>query len=591
MLLIALLTVLLQCSGTGGGGEKPGGTTQTTIECRSDADCGSGKACHTELGVCLDVAPEGLEFSVYVEPEVISGFLPVVLDTARTDAQGAIDLQVPVPIEVKGVCAFAPENPYQGILELLGGRIIATASTPISGIALKSEAKVSDRQELGHEWTFSLSVLPDVPYTLTFLPDERPNSQDLSTLPTFVKTGIFHEPVTNYRFLLPQKQAYIASTIVGVVTLDTEGLFPVQNAVVTGFAGGIKGTKAVTDSQGRFKVVLPPDESGVTLRVEPDAKDVTFVGREFYFDAFPKDLSTVHLVLGEQPQEYHLLVHVYGVSGQDISPIPLARVEATRQGQGEIGYEASATGKDGVAPLTLFGGSYRLVVTAPMDSPFGTKEFLVDVSSDNQVFHAEMPKRSVVRGVVVSFDQDTPVPSAIVTIQTNSLSALSDAPASAPEMSMSIITDNDGAFSVMLDPGRYAITVVPPTSSTLARFSQPSIEIGEDDVLLKISLLKGVIVRGSVRSALDGAPVPTAQVQFYFRVGTSGGYSEPWSLQDSAFGQVVQLAGFTKTDVSGLFQIMLPPVKAQRNEPELGGEDMGGEPSSFGLPGIQVEKR
>jgi hypothetical protein len=590
MLLIALLMLFLQCSSPGGGGEELAGNTKATIECRSDADCASGKACYTELGICLDVAPEGLAFSVYVEPEAGAGFLPVVFDNAKTDAQGAIDLQVPAPIEIKGVCAFAPENPDQAVLELVGGRIIAATPTSICGMALKSEARVSDRQEVGHDWTFSLFVLPHVPYTLTFLPDERPNSVDLTALPTFVSAGVFDEPVTNYRFLLPSKQAYIASTIVGVVTFDTEGLLPVQNAVVTGFAGGIKGTKAVTDSQGRFKVVLPPDEWGLTLRVEPVAKDATFVGREFYYDALPKDLRTVRLVLGEQPQKYRLLVHVYGVSGQDIVPVPLAGVIAERVGQGEIGYQASVTGKDGVAPMTLFAGSYRVVVTSPMDSPFATKEFMVNVSSDNQVFHAQLPKRSVVKGVVASVDENTPVSSAVVTVQTNSLFALSGEPSSAPEVSTTVVTDENGAFSVMLDPGRYAVTVVPPAGSKLARFSQPLLEVGEEDLFLKISLPKGVLVKGKVRSAVDGVPLPTAQVQFYFKVGAQGGYSGTWSLQDSAFGQVVQLAGFTKSDNLGQFQVMLPPINAERSEPRFTGADNGGEPASFGLPGIEVQK-
>lgn len=591
MLLIALLIIFTHCSESGEEVRSVGMTPHAKLECRSDADCGLGKACHTELGLCLELAPEGLEFSVYVEPAPSSGFLPVVFESVTTDAGGAIDVQLPRPVQVRGICAFAPESPEQTVLELLGGRLIATASTTISGIALISETKVSDQQELGTEWTFSISVLPGVPYILTFLPDERPNSSELSTLPTFFTVDLFDESVTNYRLLLPQKQAYIASTVTGVVTLDSEGQSPVRNAVVTGFAGGLKGTKATTDSQGRFKVVLPPDEWGVTLRVEPDPKDATFVGREFYFDALPQDLKGVHLVLGKQPQKYRLLVHVYGVSGQDLMPVPLAGVKMQRLGEGELEYHASATGKDGVAAFTLFGGSYRLVVTPPADAEFASKEFFVDVISDNQVFHAQLGRRSLVRGVVLSADQKTPVPSAIVTIQTNKVSALSGSPSSGTEMSASVITDNDGLFSVMLDPGLYAVTVVPPASSKLARFSQPVLEIGEEDLFLKISLPHGVLVRGTVTSSLDGAPLPDTRVQFYFKVNPPSRFSEPWSLQDSAFGQVVQLAGFTNTDTLGQFQLTLPPINPNRNEPQYAGEDSGGRPFSFGLPDIEVEKR
>lgn len=605
-LFVIAVTALVACGGGPGtepsqnrGDDLPPGSgsvpPKQALGCTSDRDCAAGEGC---VGVCLPLAGEGLTYSVVVVPPAGSGLIPDQFAGVAVQAGGTLDLTVTEPVEVRGTVAFTPDALTPALpagqdsqaLEPVGGILVATAAGLIPGTQFRSEASVQAQQKVGEDWTFVLRLLPGVPYSVTFVPSDEPARGALAQLPTYTFSAQFSKSETGLQVLIPSKTDYLASSIVGVVFLDEAGSQPVQGAKVSTVGSGMKGTTAVTDEKGVFRIVVPPGAGGLTLRVEPGKGLPLFPIREFVYAGGARELSadaTPRFVVGPVPPVREVLIQVFSVQGQTLNPVAQARVEADGQAGGGLASGYTVTGADGVARLSLLEGVYALAVIPPEGSAYAARVSTLDLESnqDTNVFHVPLSPRTRIAGLVVRDDDGTPVVGAAVTFQSDRVSAFVGTSLAANEVTASAVSNADGAFEVLLDPGVYAMTVIPPASAGLARFGQPEVDLTGGDAQVTARLVRGALVRGRVLAAGSGSPVPGAQVQLFFEVSNKG--LAP-TFVGASYASSIQTVGSTNTGTDGRFSVVVPDTGAAGAGPWDGGDGPGSGGDGFGLPAVEV---
>lgn len=553
-----------------------------------------GEVCADQ--VCLSVARSGAIFSVMVFPPAGSTLIPDQFVGVEVDSGGMLDLTLTEPVEVRGVVAFAPDKvgPVEATeypvetLETVGGLLVATAPGWIPGTSFRSEASVQTQQKIGQDWTFLLRLLPGVPYSITFVPDSDPARGALAHLPTHTFFAQFSKSESGVQLLLPSKSEYLQASLQGVVVLDEAGSTPVRGAKVSVVGNGTKGSTATTDEQGVFRVLVPPGAGTLTVRVEPGKGSPLFPIREFHYAEGLSEIqngATPRFVVGPVPPLRDILVQVFSVVGQTLEPVPQARVEAEGKAGGGATFGYTVTGADGVARLTLLQGVYALAVIPPAGSTFASQVSVLDLETNpgSNVFHVPLSRRTTILGRVVRDDDGTPVAGAVVTLQSHRIAALAGTSHESYEMTASTVSDAQGAFEVLLDPGIYALTVIPHASSGLARFGQPEVDLTTGDALVTVRLVRGAVVRGRMVAAGTGEPISGAQVQFFFDV--SGGSFEP-AFSGATYAAAIQAVGSATTGSDGRYMLVVPHIEGRQSETR--GDGTGYVSPSFGLPAVEV---
>lgn len=578
--LIGLLLVLA-CEGVRPANVPQGTAGQSLPKCSTDQECAEGEGCAN--GLCLPLASEGRVFSVQVTPPSGSGLVTDQLTGVSVGSNGSLDVAITSPIFVRGAVGFAPENggPADG-LETVGGRLLAIAPGLIPGTHFSFETVVRAKQEIGNDWTFEIALLPATTYTFTFVPDIDPARGPLSSLPphtftaSFVKSG-------NFDVLLPSRSEYMSASLQGLVIIGEATNQFVRGAKVTAFGDGQRGTSAITDEKGFFRVVVPPKAHGVTIRIEPSKDSPIFPTREFtYADASAlSDTVLPKFEVGPIPRMRDVMVIVFSASDQKFQPVPQARLEAEGVAGGGLFSGSSVTGSNGVGYLNLLEGRYALAVIPPEGSPYAATVTTLDLESypDTSVFSVGVQRRLKLTGNVVREANGEPVPRASVTIQSAKVKAFEGTAQASYEVAASATTDAVGSFELFLDPGIYALSVLPPPDSGLARFSQAEVDL-KNDVHVTVRLVKGTLVRGRVISD-SGVPVGNAKVELFFDLPRTE--DEP-SFVGTTFATSLQTAGSGVTDEQGRFNIIVPEAWPQRDKGN--GDGWGGH--GFGLPRVEM---
>lgn len=625
--LVLVCMALLACSGGGDPSvtgdpqnQQPGpsGLPAPAPECAGDGDCAEGSGCALPAGACVAFAEEGQVFSVLVKPQGDTDLLPDQYVGVAVGAGGRLDLTIDDPIEIRGVAVFgntdlvaatgqAPTN-----AETVGGYLVATAPGLIPGTQFRSESKVlADLEDvtkvqnpdtnMDFKPAYTLLLLPGRVYELAFIPDLH--DDELPDLPVHYVSTQFSKS-GRFDIVLPSREQYYGAKFTGLVVLDEAGSQPVEGARVTGTVGdGTAGTTATTDSLGVFTMVLPPGQGLVTLRVEPGQSSLTFPEREFFYVEGLTELvalATPRFVVGPVPPEREIILQVVNVSESGLEPVPQARVEAHGMAAGGEASGFGIAGSDGVVKMTLMEGVYSLTIMPPAGSRFASNQTVLDLETkkNEEVFVVPLGVREMIQGRILRMETDEGVSGAVVTLQTNQVSAFEGAQQGIQDFSVDVVTDATGGFDVFVDPGLYAISVVPPAWSGLARFSQPSVDLTVGDASLNVSLPDGALVRGRVqRIDAEGKAVPldAAQVQFYFEASEDKLADGYWALDQTSFATAIQLAGSSSVDDLGAFSLVVPQLDQallDDGEPLPGTEPNGGEDadakSAYGLPAVEV---
>jgi hypothetical protein len=406
-----------------------------------------------------------------------------------------------------------------------------------------------------------MDVLPGVDYTMTFLPDD-----------TTIPAGSWPVNVGMSGILdleLPELDSYF--TVSGVVRRasgDTK--IPVPGALVTATIGNRFASTSTSDSNGIFTLSIPPVTGEVVLDFKSGPDGPIFPGRTMRWDdleqleqSLPK---TRFLVFDTDPIPEILTITLQVLGVRDaLSRIPMGGSLIFMEGTAGEGIFNSRTVVDANSLSTVIvpAGVYSVTVVPPpsMESQttrapqFAIAHRTTDLTNTGgRIFAIELPQRPEITGKLVYSDTQEPIAGGRITMATVLDEVIEHASSFNPDIVHEAKTDADGAFSLYLDPGRYAMRVEPPTGSGLAPASWPIVTINGTENL-QIGLQTGHALSGTIVSSL-GKPLPDTLITFLFP--TDSDFFDAWPFKEAGFSYSVRKAGETVTDINGKFEIILP---------------------------------
>lgn len=613
---LAVLLAFAACgtsadAGYGDDAQVPAGNDRAAA-CTTDADCAVGSGCHRGQGVCLPFPESMPTFSVALDPPAGEALLADQFTGVPLGPDGILDLALADPVVLTGTVFHATDAQswFDGSAGLPGeadrseqvpGRLVATAEGRIPGTQYRSEAATTFDAPSG-EWRYSLSLLPGIPYDATFIPGRTDGGDPLPPhrFPIQVTAS------GTLDVMLPPVETYLR---VDGIVLAGDALSPVAGAVVSCRVGDRSiGTSDITAADGRFSVVLPPDAGTVVLQARPGTGSIAFPVREIAWAGGLEELRAeysdsplVVIHADPIPATRAVQVQILALNGDADVAVADAKVVLEGVAGGGSASAASVTDEAGIVSLTLLEGTYQMTIVPPTGSPFATGRATLDLTASNhQAFSHYLERRVAITGSVVTRSDGTPVAGATVSLLTDRSDTLPATYGGANDATFTATTDADGRFQVLVDPGRYALIVDPPSGTALARTAAPTLDltVARD---LRIPMPEGRLVRGRILSATDGRALPGSRVRLFLDLADVAAW---WSLDGTTFaGELLKVADAT-TGADARYEAVVPRLYAAGEggqdvpidavAPSNGGQDAtdGGEYGSsdgFPLPPVQVD--
>lgn len=541
---VLLTTVGLVSTGCSLSSDGPYSTTVPNY-CDENSDCPTG-FCDSERSMCLSEKQANYQVFVTVTPSETSLANPTTslvsepLDVEAGAQTKSLDLRIPRSVTLAAFIHQADRGVKAEVRLSRRASIVGedpsvltttTLDEPISGEDGKP-ANFTARVLRGH--TYDLSVVPqgervsDLPpiRLVVAVPQEA----------TFVRVegvaypeelGIVHGRVRDL------KSAGVSSVVVRAID-------PVTQLAVS--------SKATTDTQGNF--VLHH-----MLGKEPFLLQLQAEGTEAAVPVFVADPTT--LITGAQGEKIIVVpdllrtpleLSVIDTAGNAVEGAvvtaksrELQLLETNMQGRFSTSQTTSVSGK---ASLPLFAGEYEFTVTPPSPeegtSRLAVAEFSLRVEEPTK-HEQKLVERVTIQGSVVRYDQEP-----MTGVQIEALSHVAKDADFRAHRSNQANVDEVGAFSLMLDQGRYDLVTRPPQNSGLSWSIQPGFEVRtRNSKSPHIELSPPVALHGRVTSE-DLELVIGAVVRVYALLREG---SEARSI----------LVGRADTDELGEFEILLPP--------------------------------
>ena len=498
------------------------------VGCTTAEQCSPGLTCVSNT--CVLPAAAG-QLSVEVTPAGDSAFVRTQLLDVPVDGQTVnIRLTLPTLFEIQVLDS-------QDVPIAADVRLFATNAIPGRELATSTFVSASDPAPLRLvEGDYSVFVQPAIGPGLEVQDFTVRSRPDLET-----KT-----------FKLPERYRRLS----GVVTSERSNQVRLGGVRVRAFGdqSGLVSTTTVTDGSGAYELLLPDtkDEQFFRveatqaedrqptwsyqrlLRVEQDEDRIHDIPMEL---VNPGDQGTARLQivgldrLGIPQPVQNALVTLTATVPIDESP-HLYTVSGTTNSEGLV----RPPGRD-IARLSLIRARYRVEVLPPSTSEFGQQIATIDLTNAGRGFSLDeqisVPRRTEISGTLRSA-QDQPIRQALVSFR----------PLRADLIPRETVSDADGLFTVLVDPGPY-IMVVEPLETNVGDEAIPvftvAVEI-TDAPSINLSVVQapvGVVVQGAVLGP-SMAPEPNARLEFF-------------EVLDMTTVQV----GTTKTDANGRFEVIV----------------------------------
>jgi len=175
-------------------------------------------------------------------------------------------------------------------------------------------------------------------------------------------------------------------------------------------------------------------------------------------------------------------------------------------------------------------------------------------ADDDRTFGVELQPRPTLSGRVVSAEGATPVAGARVVLATDSLMIDGWTSSFKSDLSFEAVTDENGEFSMPIEPGTWAMQVRPDIGTGLGTASWPAIQVTGTEYL-RIELVETCLVGGRV-VASTGESLEGATLTFF--QPTSRQTWEAWPMKDDSWANSIRTTGMTRTGADGSFEVLLP---------------------------------
>ena len=527
----------------------------TPTGCVSDNQCDPGAVCTN--GTCLSRAAGGTWAIELLPPSDSSA-----AQTQLTAVNFANDKQTILTADAK--VTVTGDLPVGEAL-IGDSHVIVTIQTPIPGHADLQFQTDWLTPSMGAPLPFSLTLpASTIGSNATFLLSPLPPA-DLAQPPENVQTKL----ASVNHLMVDHSSWYID----GTVTNPSDGL------VAHALSGGqvVSNNFSVTSS-GFFHVAVPqqvaraaaaPSGQPITLEIIPSGSQYS----PPRFNTGPITL-TANITLDPLtlPAIGFATLFRFKVAGPDQKPVSGAIVRAHavlatyENGSSEL-VRDGATDMNGNVDLPLLPGSnggtqiYDVSVIPPAGSALGiscTGGISIDgnqnpggAGTTPVAAQLTLPTKATLSGTIASFEGKAVSGVAVAATRT-AVDPASNCASSIVSPSASGISNPDGSFQLMVDPGIYRLDFDPPAGAAVPRLTQTGVVVTAGSTSMgMLRLPSGELINGVVHGS-DGSPLPSVDVRF-FQLACSGA--------DQCYGTMrVEpiLRAEAHSDGSGAFQAVVP---------------------------------
>lgn len=473
--------------------------------CSDDRDCSGEETCFR--GQCTARSTSSrLVADVEITPASSSPLTRVQLLDVALDTNFQATLDVPDPTRFDVIRVLDPGNqPIAARVAFVGRERIATRE-------LDAQLLLDPDRDTG------IALAPGT-YDVRVLPTDAAQRPGVEIRDFLVRSGA---SLTRRDLVIPGTYR----TVQGEVTRRTSMQVKIAGVTVRArsISAGLPSTSAITDTDGRFALLLPdtPDTS-FELVAEPSSEQ----GLAWGFVQTITVLApgrTVAVPLEETTDAVRgtLQLRVLGMSDEGPQPVADAHVVLTASTgldyralvvEGVTDADGRVVPTSGSGDLTVLAARYHVLIEPPITGPWQVRRTRLDLSQvanklvvDKQL---ELVAKVKVRGTVVS-RLGLPVDQA----------RLRFTPLDGSPRTTAGTTDSNGAYDVLLDAGSYVVTVAPTPNS---RVNEP-LPVGSarldvpDDVVQRdaepLVLPAGSVLRARVHD-VRGAPLVGGAVELY----------------------------------------------------------------------------
>jgi len=531
--------------------------TPPPTACVKDIDCGGGASCTN--GTCIPRSAGG-SWAIELLPTSDSPAAQTQLAAVNFSNGQANVLTADAKVTITG---DLPEGEA-----LIGhSHVILTVQTPIPGHAdlqFQTDWLTPVMQMQGSPSQFSLTVpASTIGSNATFLLSGL-SPADVAQPPENIQTKL----ATVNHLMIDHASHYVNGTIA-----NTSGAF-----VAHALSGGqVVSNNFKVQSDNTFRIAIPdqvafaPSQQPITIEVVPSGSQyssprfttppITFgINREI-------NIGTLNL-----PAIGFAALFRFKVAGPDQKPVFGAIVRAhtvlasDESGSSELVRDGTTDANGNVdLPLlpALNGGNqiYDVSVIPPAGSAFGvscTSGIAINggqnpggAGTTPVAAQLSLPPKATLSGTIFSAAGQAVSGVAIAATRT-AVDPTSNCGSSIVAASASGISNPDGSFQLMVDPGTYRLDFDPPAGAAVPRLTQVGVVVMSSSTSMgSVDLPSGELIMGQVHAS-DGSRLPSVDVRF-FRLACSGA--------DQCYGPTrVEpiLSAETHSDANGAFQVVVP---------------------------------
>ncbi len=499
------------------------------VPCTTDLECPSDELC--VFGGCMPhEQPTSTILAFELRPPEDSGFQNQQILNFEPATQNRFTLTLEESVEMKGIL-----HKHDGTA--LSARIIAT---PTSGITGRNLVVTTTTDNQGY---FQLQLIRDITYRWSIFPD------DTSYAPLFLNEILaegqddWGEPIV---LPAPETLRLITGSLTAILQPVTTSQ-PVPGMQVRLFSDDkMVSSASQSDENGIFEIRVTDGEfEHVELEIIPIEENPRWPTLRINDFSLEQNLDLGDIDLGSWPVENTIRIRVTGASGEPVSSAKI--YAASDMGKGQIQF-LEATNEEGELITDWPNNAFELGIVAPPSSSAGftvlSQIMFSEIENDLTV---NLPQRQAIEGIVWS-PSGPPVSGA--TLLFNRLGNVNENNSRAIEKAswaFEALTDTDGKYGLLLDPGLYQVSVTPPIGSTLPVLVQ-KIQILDTLNELDFVFPDPLIISGKIISPIDDMPLQNVVIR---------AFTPSDSQENSNISQEYQWLGDALSDKTGNFDIVM----------------------------------
>jgi hypothetical protein len=510
-------------------------------DCETDADCAADDELCSAYKVCMPRANGlvalGIELNPPPETNVENGRKLTQIEVPPWDlyygADGLVRISYPEAVLMSGgLRVFDDGRP----LEAMQAMVTATRNSRLPGRPKVVVSKIIDAyrtyvrpsgQEVEDNPDFTMMLPAHVSHTIWATP--QPPYDEIFH-PTSTELSMESDGALIFMFGEADTTDYLSGVVVGALG---GGVPAVKVRAVDDVSGQYVSTVGITDELGEFILAVPRGLRTYKLTFSPSEENrwvpetthdqVQCCEHDGNTYDTPQDLGEFILPAFPDPQTYY-----FALEGIETSGMPALVSEVTVTFETTVGQPGGVTGKyiatatsneAGVVTLDLVPGDtnenrkYKVtIITSP------TSEFASEVRSEFEVGPSGAEIISLERRVPftgrVSADSPSLKDITVKARRNDNVEELSG-------LLLSTVTDAEGRFNLLLDPGMYTLELQPPTSIPLPRWAldvPEFVQLDPNETVWNagiISIPAAAVLQVQVDSASGESPLENVSVAVY----------------------------------------------------------------------------